>query len=79
MHAHACKALGFKHLRTPRRYRLRIDGKAERFIRALLAGWAYDAIYRSNDERRRALTGRLDFYNRRRPHRSLGHQARSSA
>jgi transposase InsO family protein len=74
IHALACRALGIKHLRT-RPYRPRTNGKAERFIRTMLGGWAYGAIYRSSDERRRALNGWLDFYNRRRPHRSLGRQA----
>ena len=74
IHALACKALGIKHLRT-RPYRPRTNGKAERFIRTLLGGWAYGAIYRSSEERHRALGGWLDFYNRRRPHRSLGRQA----
>jgi transposase InsO family protein len=74
IHALACKTLGIKHLRT-RPYRPRTNGKAERFIRTMLGGWAYGAIYRDSDERRRALTGWLDFYNRRRPHRSLGRQA----
>ena len=73
IHALACKALGLKHLRT-QPYRPRTNGKAERFIRTMLAGWAYGAIYRTSDERHRALTGWLDFYNRRRPHRSLNHQ-----
>ena len=73
IHALACKALGLKHLRT-RPYRPRTNGKAERFIRTLLGGWAYGAIYRNSDERRRALPGWLDFYNRQRPHRSLGRQ-----
>jgi transposase InsO family protein len=74
IHALACKALGIKHLRT-RPYRPRTNGKAERFIRTLLGGWAYGAIYRNSNERRDALAGWLDFYNRRRPHRSLGRQA----
>ena len=73
VHALACKALGLKHLRT-RPYRPRTNGKAERFIRTMLGGWAYGAVYASSEERRRALTGWLDFYNRRRPHGSLGHQ-----
>src|SRR5436853_4018942 len=73
IHALACKALGIKHLRT-RPYRPRTNGKAERFIRTLLAGWAYGAIYRNSDERRKALAGWLDFYNRQRPHRSLSRQ-----
>ena len=73
-HAAACRALRIKHLRT-RPYRPRTNGKAERFIRTLLAGWAYGAIYHSSAERAAALSGWLDFYNRRRPHGSLGHQA----
>ena len=39
MHAVACRLLGVRHLRT-RPYRPRTNGKAERFIRTLLAGWA---------------------------------------
>jgi transposase InsO family protein len=74
IHALACKTLGIKHLRT-RPYRPRTNGKAERFIRTLLGGWAYGAIYRDSNERQRALAGWLDFYNHRRPHRSLGRQA----
>ena len=72
-HQLACKKLGLKHLRT-RPYRPRTNGKAERFIRTMLGGWAYGAIYRSSEERTAALSGWLDFYNRRRPHGSLGHQ-----
>jgi transposase InsO family protein len=73
IHALACKALGIRHLRT-RPYRPQTNGKAERFIRTLLAGWAYGAVYRTSDERRRALPGWLDYYTRRRPHRSLSRQ-----
>jgi transposase InsO family protein len=73
VHALACKALGIKHLRT-RPYRPRTNGKAERFIRTLLGGWAYGAIYRSSEERLRALPGWLDYYTRLKPHRSLGRQ-----
>ena len=73
IHALACKALGIKHLRT-RPYRPRTNGKAERFIRTMLGGWAYGAIYRTSNERHLALAGWLDFYNRQRPHRSLGRQ-----
>jgi transposase InsO family protein len=74
VHGLACKALGLRHLRT-RPYRPRTNGKAERFIRTLLGGWAYGAIFGSSEERRRALSGWIDFYNRRRPHGSLGRQA----
>ena len=44
VHAIACRALGIRHLRT-RPYRPQTNGKAERFIRTLLGGWAYGAIY----------------------------------
>ena len=70
-HALACKALGIRHLRT-RPYRPRTNGKAERFIRTLLDGWAYGAVYHTSAERTAALAGWLDWYNRLRPHRSLG-------
>jgi transposase InsO family protein len=73
IHALACKTLGIKHLRI-RPYRPRTNGKAERFIRTLLGGWAYAAIYRTSDERRHALAGWLDYYTRHRPHRSLSRQ-----
>ncbi len=42
LHALSCKALGIRHLRT-RPYRPQTNGKAERFIRAMVAGWAYGA------------------------------------
>jgi len=71
VHALACKTLGIRHLRT-RPYRPRTNGKAERFIRTLVDGWAYGAVYRSSSERSAALAGWLDWYNRLRPHRSLG-------
>ncbi len=44
IHAIACRALGIRHLRT-RPYRPQTNGKAERFIRTMLGGWAYGAIY----------------------------------
>ena len=73
IHALACKALRIKHLRT-RPYRPRTNGKAERFIRTMLAGWAYAAIYANSHERQHALPGWLYFYNHERPHRSLSRQ-----
>ncbi len=73
LHALACRTLALKHIRT-RPYRPRTNGKAERFIRTLLGGWAYGAIYASSTERSSALPGWLDYYNRRRPHGSLSHQ-----
>ena len=73
VHAVACKQLGIRHLRS-RPYRPQTNGKAERFIRTLLEGWAYGAIYRSSQERTRALDGWLWHYNHRRRHSALGHQ-----
>ena len=73
IHALACRALGLRHLRT-RPYRPRTNGKAERFIRTLLAGWAYGAIYGSSAERTAALDGWLWTYNHRRPHGALSHK-----
>jgi transposase InsO family protein len=73
IHAIACRTLGIRHLRT-RPYRPQTNGKAERFIRTLLGGWAYGAIYRDSTERNAALAGWLDFYNRRRPHGALSHK-----
>jgi transposase InsO family protein len=72
-HAVACRMLGIRHIRT-RPYRPRTNGKAERFIRTMLGGWAYGAIYRDSRERTAALSGWLDFYNWRRPHGALAHK-----
>jgi transposase InsO family protein len=73
IHAIACRRLGIRHLRT-RPYRPQTNGKAERFIRTLLGGWAYGAIYANSTERTTALAGWIDFYNRRRPHGALSHK-----
>ena len=77
VHAVACRRLKIKHLRT-RPYRPQTNGKAERFIRTLLAGWAYGAIYRSSRERTAALDGWLDYYNHHRRHSALGHRPPAS-
>jgi transposase InsO family protein len=73
IHALACRALGIRHLRT-RPYRPQTNGKAERFIRTMLAGWAYGAIYRNSQERTAALDGWLWTYNHRRPRQAIGRQ-----
>jgi transposase InsO family protein/transposase len=73
IHAAACRTLGIRHLRT-RAYRPQTNGKAERFIRTLTAGWAYGAIYRTSTERTAALDGWLWHYNHHRKHSALGHQ-----
>ena len=72
-HAIACRHLGLKHLRT-RPYRPQTNGKAERFIRTMLEGWAYGPIYASSDQRTRALDGWLWHYNHRRKHQAIGRQ-----
>jgi transposase InsO family protein len=73
LHAIACRRLGIRHLRTQPR-RPQTNGKAERFIRTMLAGWAYGPIYGTSNERTRALDGWLWHYNHRRRHSALGHQ-----
>jgi transposase InsO family protein len=73
VHALACRSMGLRHLRT-RPYRPRTNGKAERFIRTLLSGWAYGAIYASSAERTATLDGWIWTYNHLRPHGSLSHK-----
>jgi transposase InsO family protein len=73
VHAIACRAMGIRHLRT-RPYRPQTNGKAERFIRTLLGGWAYGALYRNSTERTAALDAWLDYYNHQRRHSALGHK-----
>jgi len=73
VHAIACRALGIRHLRTRPR-RPQTNGKAERFIRTMLGGWAYGAIYRNSSERTAALDGWLYHYNHHRRHSALGHK-----
>ena len=73
VHAIACRALGIRHIRTRPR-RPQTNGKAERFIRTMLGGWAYGAIYASSTERTAALDGWLWHYNHRRRHQALGRQ-----
>src|SRR3954470_21173507 len=74
VHGVACRQLRIRHLRT-RPYRPQTNGKAERFIRTMLNGWAYGAIYRSSQERTAALDGWLWHYNHRRQHSALAPQA----
>jgi len=68
-----CAALGLRHRRT-RPYTPRTNGKAERFIQTLLREWAYVTPYATSQERRRALRPWVRYYNRERPHASLGYQ-----
>ena len=48
------------------------NGKAEALIKTLLREWAYRFAYPTSTQRARALSGYLRWYNRRRPHGSLG-------
>jgi transposase InsO family protein len=73
LHAIACRTMGIRHLRT-RPYRPQTNGKAERFIRTMLGGWAYGALYRDSTERTAALDGWLWTYNHRRRHAGIGRQ-----
>ncbi|MEM7306231.1 MAG: integrase core domain-containing protein, partial [Planctomycetota bacterium] len=58
---------------TTRPYRPRTNGKAERLIQTLLREWAYAKPYLSSRGRRLALKSYLRYYNRVRPHGSLGY------
>lgn len=69
----ACTDLAISPRRT-RPYRPQTNGKAERFIRTLLAEWAYARPFHDTAARAAALPAFVDFYNRSRPHWSLGGQ-----
>jgi transposase InsO family protein len=69
-YAQTVAELGIRHKRT-RPYRPQTNGKAERFIKTMLAEWAYARPYRSNAERLAALTSWVDFYNHERTHTAL--------
>lgn len=74
-HAHrwrqACAELGIER-RYTRPYAPWTNGKAEALIKTLLREWAYRFVYPTSGHRSRALAGFLRWYNRRRPHGSLG-------
>ena len=69
--ARTCAMLGVRHSFT-RPYRPQTNGKAERFIQTLLREWAYAKRYRSSNQRVKLLRPWLNYYNRERPHGSLG-------
>jgi transposase InsO family protein len=62
---------GARHILTPP-YTPRWNGKVERFIQTLKREWAYAHSWPDSAERSRALASFLRYYNRRRPHSSLG-------
>ena len=66
----AYSALGLIPKRT-RRYTPRNNGKAERFITALLAEWAYSMAFQTSAERNHWLPRYLAIYNGRRCHMAL--------
>lgn len=74
----ALERIGAGHNLT-RGYRPQTNGKAERFIRTMVAEWAYAKLYRSNEERVRALSSWVHTYNSRRPHTALGGRPPMSA
>jgi transposase InsO family protein len=67
----ALAAVGARHITTPP-YTPRWNGKVERFIRTLKTEWAMAHTWPSSSERSRALRSFIRYYNRRRPHSSLG-------
>jgi transposase InsO family protein len=69
--AAAMGQLQARHILTPPRTP-RWNGKVERFIQTLDQEWAHGRIWPSSIRRNRALTSFLRYYNRRRPHTSLG-------
>jgi transposase InsO family protein len=70
-YARAVGSIAARHKRT-RPYRPQTNGKAERFIKTMLAEWAYGRLYRTNQERLDALPGWVDHYNAERTHTALG-------
>jgi transposase InsO family protein len=62
---------GARHILTPP-YTPRWNGKVERFIQTLKQEWAYAHSWPSSADRTRAMASFLRYYNRRRPHSSLG-------
>lgn len=64
-------ATGIRHIRTPI-YTPRWNGKVERFIRTLQDEWAYSRTWPNSSARARSLQSFIRYYNRRRPHSSIG-------
>jgi transposase InsO family protein len=69
----ACVELAIQR-RYTRPRRPQTNGKAEALVKTLLREWAYRFAYPSSNHRARALPSYLRWYNRHRPHSSLGGQ-----
>jgi transposase InsO family protein len=63
--------VGARHILTPP-YTPRWNGKVERFIQTLKREWGFAHSWPSSAQRARALRSFVRYYNRRRPHSSLG-------
>jgi len=64
-------SLGARHILIPP-YTPRWNGKIERFFGTLDSEWAHGRVWKSSNERDRALSSFMRFYNRRRPHSAAG-------
>lgn len=62
---------GARHIRIPA-YTPRWNGKVERFIRTLQDEWSDSRTWPDSSSRARSLQSFIRYYNRRRPHSSLG-------
>jgi len=69
----ACLLSNISHHRT-KPYTPRTNGKAERFIQTALREWAYAKHWQDSDQRDHHLLPWTDYYNRHRPHGSLGYK-----
>jgi transposase InsO family protein len=65
------RELDARHILTPP-YTPRWNGKLERFNQTLDVEWAHARVWPNSQTRDKALTSFLRYYNRRRPHTSLG-------
>jgi len=65
------QARGIEH-RFIRPRRPQTNGKVERYQQTLKREWGLGRVYRTSEHRAAALSHWLDYYNRRRPHSSLG-------
>jgi transposase InsO family protein len=68
---HTLARLDARHILTPP-YTPRWNGKVERFIQTLDDEWAHGRVWPNSTTRDRGLASWLRYYNRRRPHTSLG-------